>query len=47
MDASVQLEVAGYSEKLPLLVKKIIERMRNLTISEERFQVLKEQVGPA
>ena len=40
----MQLEVAGYNQKIPLLVKIIYERLATLQISPERFAVIKEQV---
>ena len=42
----MQLEVAGYNQKIPLLVKIIYERLATLQISPERFAVIKEQVKP-
>jgi secreted Zn-dependent insulinase-like peptidase len=40
----MQLEVAGYNQKIPLLVKIIFERLASLKISDDRFAVIKEQV---
>ena len=39
-----QLEVSGYSEKAPLLLLKIIEKISKFEIPEDRFQVIKEEV---
>jgi insulysin len=36
--------VSGYNHKLPLLANTIIQRMRNLVIKPQRFQLLKENL---
>lgn len=40
----LSLVFAGYNHKMPVLVRKVVERMRNLEIKEDRFQVIKEDV---
>lgn len=39
----ILIEVAGYNEKIPLLLEKIIERLSKFKVKEERFAVIKEQ----
>ncbi len=41
----VQLRVNGYSQKLPLLAEKIVDKMRTLEIRQDRFDIFKEKVG--
>lgn len=41
----MQLRVNGYSQKLPLLAEKIVDKMRTLEIRQERFDIFKEKVG--
>jgi len=40
----MQLAVRGYSHKQAILLEKILQRIAGLTISIERFEVLKEKV---
>lgn len=40
----MQLAIRGYSHKQPILLEKILQRIANLVISIERFDVLKEKV---
>ncbi|ORX53679.1 hypothetical protein DM01DRAFT_1336212 [Hesseltinella vesiculosa] len=37
------LNVSGYSEKLPLLLEKVVDRMKHLQFPQDRFDVIKEQ----
>ncbi|KAI8077795.1 Metalloenzyme, LuxS/M16 peptidase-like protein [Halteromyces radiatus] len=36
------LEVSGYSDKLPLLLEKVVQRMKTLQFSPDRFAVMKD-----
>ncbi|KAI9336687.1 Metalloenzyme, LuxS/M16 peptidase-like protein [Pilaira anomala] len=38
------LNVGGYSDKLPLLLAKVIDKMKNIRIEQERFDILKEEL---
>ncbi|KAG8907980.1 Insulinase (Peptidase M16) [Tulasnella sp. 403] len=40
----ISLVVAGYNDKLNVLLKVVLEKIRNLEVKEDRFAVLKEQV---
>lgn len=44
---SIKLNVAGYSDKLPLLLEKVVEKMKHLQITKESFNVMKDQVKRA
>ncbi|KAI8074834.1 Metalloenzyme, LuxS/M16 peptidase-like protein [Gongronella butleri] len=37
------LNVSGYSEKLPLLLEKVVDRMKHVQLQPDRFAVIKEQ----
>ncbi|RKO84131.1 Metalloenzyme, LuxS/M16 peptidase-like protein, partial [Blyttiomyces helicus] len=39
----IMLALGGYNDKLPILLKKIAERMRDLVIHPERFKMVKER----
>ena len=39
------MSVSGYNDKLHVLAKRVLERVKNLEISAERLAVIKEQVG--
>lgn len=41
----VQISVSGYNDKLPVLLKVVLEKIKGLVVNHERFAVLKEQVG--
>ena len=32
----------GYSDKLPILLKKLVDKLTNFTIDPQRFKILKE-----
>lgn len=36
--------IGGYNDKLPLLLEKIIDKMKNLQIKPERFVIIKEEI---
>ncbi|KAI7897701.1 Metalloenzyme, LuxS/M16 peptidase-like protein [Cokeromyces recurvatus] len=38
------LAMSGYNDKLPVLLEKVIQRMRHLTVDPERFKLLKDQL---
>jgi insulysin len=38
------LFIGGYNDKLPLLLEKIIDKMKNLQIKPERFVIIKEEI---
>ena len=38
----LQLSVKGYSDKLPILLKKLIEKLTTFVIDPQRFKILKE-----
>jgi insulysin len=38
------VEVAGYSHKLPILLEKVLSKMRDIEIREDRFNVLQERI---
>jgi len=38
----LQLKVKGYSDKLPILLKKLVDKLTNFTIDPQRFKILKE-----
>lgn len=40
------LIVAGYNDKLPTLLTKIVEKMKNLKVDPQRFKFICEQVRP-
>jgi insulysin len=40
----LEITVKGYNEKLPLLIKRVIERLKHLVVKQDRFDVLKKQV---
>ncbi|KAI7847937.1 Metalloenzyme, LuxS/M16 peptidase-like protein [Circinella umbellata] len=40
----IALNVGGYSDKLPLLLEKVIKRMKTINIAADRFKVIKDQV---
>lgn len=42
----VSVVVDGYNEKLSVLLKVVLEKVKHLEVKEDRFIVLKEQVGP-
>ncbi|CAO3590985.1 unnamed protein product [Absidia cylindrospora] len=37
------LEISGYSDKLPLLMEKVVDRMKHVEFDAERFKVMKHQ----
>ncbi|KAF7722305.1 Insulinase (Peptidase M16) [Apophysomyces ossiformis] len=39
----IMLSVGGYSDKLPLLLEKVIHRMKYLRVEPERFNIIKDQ----
>ncbi|KAG0591845.1 hypothetical protein KC19_1G206700 [Ceratodon purpureus] len=39
-----EVVVAGYNQKLPVLVEKIMEKITNFDVREDRFDVIKEKV---
>ena len=41
----LQLEVKGYSDKLEILLRKILDRLSNFTINQQRFDIIKEAVS--
>ncbi|KZP01147.1 hypothetical protein CALVIDRAFT_475281 [Calocera viscosa TUFC12733] len=41
---SLELNVEGYSDKLPVLVQTVIERIKGLKMERERFDVLKQDL---
>lgn len=36
--------MGGYNDKLSVLLEKVIRKMRDIEINEERFKLLKDQV---
>jgi len=36
------LSVKGYSDKLPILLKKLVDKLTSFTIDPQRFKILKE-----
>ncbi|RPA87280.1 hypothetical protein BJ508DRAFT_97930 [Ascobolus immersus RN42] len=38
------VEVAGYNHKLPILLEKVLSKMRDIEIREDRFNVLQERI---
>lgn len=40
----ISLVIAGYNEKLHVLLRVVLEKIKNLEVKEDRFAVLKEQV---
>jgi len=38
------VEVAGYNHKLPILLEKVLSKMRDIEIREDRFNVLRERI---
>jgi len=43
-ETGIELRVRGYNHKLSILLEKILQRMANLEINEERFVLLREQI---
>ncbi|CAO3651050.1 unnamed protein product [Cunninghamella echinulata] len=39
----IMLNVGGYSDKLPLLLEKIVDRMKHTEFDQEKFNMIKEQ----
>jgi insulysin len=42
--AGIDLEVSGYNDKLPVLLEKVLDRIRNLEIQDDRFYIIKERM---
>ena len=40
-----QLVIGGYNDKLPVLLHHICEKIKGLTVKQDRLNVMKEQVG--
>ncbi|KAK4511212.1 uncharacterized protein ATC70_012426 [Mucor velutinosus] len=40
----ITLHVGGYSDKLPLLLEKVIDKMKNLQIESDRFDIFKDEL---
>jgi secreted Zn-dependent insulinase-like peptidase len=41
------VSLSGYNDKLPVLLKVVLERIRSYKVNPERLQVFKEQVRPS
>lgn len=41
----ILLTVDGYNDKLDVLAKVVVEKMRNLQVNEERFRLIVDQVS--
>lgn len=39
------IEVSGYNDKLPVLLEKVLETMRDVEMREDRFEILKERLS--
>ncbi|CAO3652625.1 unnamed protein product [Cunninghamella blakesleeana] len=39
----IMLNVGGYSDKLPLLLEKLVDRMKHIQFDQEKFNMIKEQ----
>ncbi|KAI8581774.1 hypothetical protein K450DRAFT_231119 [Umbelopsis ramanniana AG] len=40
----ILLDIGGYNQKLPLLLRKVLMQMRNFTVEPSRFKLIKEQL---
>lgn len=40
----INLHIGGYSDKLPLLLSKVIDKMKNLQIQQDRFDIFKDEL---
>lgn len=40
----IHISVGGYNDKLTVLLKVVLDKLKTLTVNPERFEVLKEQV---
>lgn len=43
----LSIEVSGYNDKLPVLLKQVLVTMRDLEIKEDRFEIVKERLSRA
>ncbi|KAI9890317.1 MAG: Insulinase (Peptidase M16) [Vezdaea aestivalis] len=42
--SGIDLELGGYSDKMPVLLEKVLLTMRDLTIDPQRFEIIKERI---
>lgn len=40
----LSLSISGYNDKLPVLLEKVVNKMKNLKVDPERFSLIKEKV---
>lgn len=43
--SGIAISLGGYNDKLPVLLKVVLQKLVNLIVAEDRFQVVKEQVS--
>lgn len=41
----VFVSIGGYNDKLAVLLKVVLEKLKGLVVTSDRFEVMKEQVG--
>ncbi|KAF7511556.1 hypothetical protein GJ744_004144 [Endocarpon pusillum] len=43
----IDVNIGGYSDKLPVLLEKVLRSMKELKVSPERFKIIKERISQA